>query len=249
MKQWIVLAVAGVLMIGLLAGCRGKGSDDEGACGECASAPEMSALDELRIELADLKLESGRDAAIERMKALIADPEQVDFKPQVVEWLLDEYLREDPVEVVQDIYLELAEADEGVARIGFRRLLDASSTTNAEDVVAWHEKMLVATVSDDMKAYVWQLRARAYADAGSICPLADRLREICAFADPNRSYGVLSSIAKLGLGSKDHMGLAALCDAVKRAYSDREDLMRLVLTIEVDVLQQQGRLAEVEAFL
>jgi hypothetical protein len=245
MKQWMAAVTVVVLTLGIFSGC-GRKADDGSASG---GDPEVPASELLRAEIADLKLSSGRDTAIERMKALIADPEQQEFKPNLVEWLLEECLMEDAVEDVQDVYLELAAGDEDVARMGFRQIMHASTSTNAATAVAWYEKVLAAPVSDDMKSHVWQLRTRAYSDAGSILPVADRLSEILALASPEQSLGVISSVARIGLSSKDYAGLAALLAAVKQDAAEREDLMHLALTVDADVLLQQGKLAAAAAFL
>ena len=64
MKQWMVAMVGAGLSLMVLTGC------NRGGCGRKppVEAIETSALDQLRIEVTDLKVEVGREAAIARRK-------------------------------------------------------------------------------------------------------------------------------------------------------------------------------------
>jgi hypothetical protein len=246
MKRWVGSVLVSVLSLAVLTGC------NRGGCGRRPQAeiPETAVIDELRIEIADLKIEQGREAAIARMKAVLSDPALAEYKPSIVEWLLDEYLREDPIGVVQDAYLELAAGDEVIASAGFRQVMQASgASTNVADVVAWYEKVLASGITDDAKAYVWDLRARAYAADGAIAPIAARIGEILALQPPTSAFRILQGVFGEGLRLEDFDGLDAVLGAIQPAAAEREDLAHLVLGVKADILMRKGMLVEAETFL
>ena len=247
MKRWMVSVLASMLCLLVVMGC------NRGGCGCKRSVdvevPEVSALDELRIEIADLKIEQGRDAAIARMKELLKDPAKAEFKPNLVEWLLDELLREDAIGVVQDAFLEVAVGDDQVAAAGFGRVLTASTTTNVADVVVWYDKVLASGITDEAKAYVWPLRARAYIDSGTLDSVAFRVGEIVALEPPHLGVRALQGITGEGMRNRDYAGLSAIVAATREAAPDRADLVELLLGVEADVLLGQGDLPAVETLL
>ncbi len=245
MKQWTRTVMVSVLGLAVLTGC------NRGGCGRKpqGEVPETAMIDQLRIEIADLKIEQGRDAAIVRMKGMIQDPALAEYKASLTEWLLDEYLREESVEATQDAYLALAAMDDEFARLGFRKIMDASTATDAEATAAWYDKILAAPVSDAMKAYVWQRRAEAYAESGSIAPCVARLDEILALGSPEQNLAIVGSVAGAGLKISDYAGLDALLAAVRDRGAERQDLLQRMLVLEADMLLQQDKLAEAETFL
>jgi tetratricopeptide (TPR) repeat protein len=244
MRLWLAVMVS-VMSLAVLTGC------NRGGCGRrpVGEVPETSPVDELRVQIADLKIEQGREAALVRMTELIRGPEQAEFKPHLTEWLLDEYLREDPVEAVQDAYLALAAEDEEFARLGYRRMMSVSVSTNAAQTVAWFEKILAAHVSTVMKAHVWKMRVHSYGEAGSIAPMAGRLGEVLALSDSAQIGAVLGSAVDLALQRRDDEGIAALVAAIRSQCADRDDLLGLAARSEAEVLLAHGELDAAETYL
>lgn len=245
MKRWMVSALASMLCLLVVMGC------NRGGCGSKREVeiPEVSALDQLRIEIADLKIEQGRDAAMARMKELLKDPAKAEFKPNLIEWLLDELLREDTIAVVQDTFLEVAAGDEQVAQVGFGKVTSVSATTNAADLVVWHDKVLASGITDEAKAYVWPLRARAYVASDEFDSVAFRVGEVLALQPPHLGARAFQGIISEGLRGNKHAGLMALVSAARESAPDRTDLTQLLLGVEADVLLGQGDLSAVEALL
>ncbi len=237
MKQWMIVVVAVALGFAMLTGCKRK-----------ACEPELSSEEQLQNEISDVKLKSGHQAAILHIKSLLADAEQVENKASLVAWLFDEYLAEDLIDVVQDAYLSLAADDDEIARLGFSKLMQASMSTNAAVTVAWYEKILAAPVPSKIKAYIWRIRGKTYADAGTIAPVVDRLNEIFELS-PELNLSVVTSITQAGLAINDYAGLDALLKALRSRGDARADLTSLLLSVEVDMLLQQKNLKEAASFL
>ena len=237
MKRGLFVVVAIGLGVGMLSGCKRN-----------ASAPAISAIEQLEIEIADLKAEEGRAAAIEYMTGLLTDPEHTEQKPQVVDWLLEEYLSEDSIETVQDTYLQLAASDDMIARLGYGKMMQASMSTNTAATISWYEKILSAPVSAEMKVFVWKLRSQECATAGTIAPVAERLEEILGLS-PGTDVSVLSAVTQQGLQICDYTGLEVLLAAIETRGGDRDDLTHLRLRVTADILLQQEKVVEAETFL
>jgi len=239
--------LASVLCLLVVMGC------NRGGCG-CKKeieieVPEVSALDQLRIEIADIKIEQGRDAAIARMRELLKDPAREAFRPNLTDWLLDELLREESIGAAQDAFLEVAAGDDQFAAAGFGRIMQASTTTNTADLAVWYDKILASGITDEAKAYVWPLRARTYVESGALDPVAFRVGEVLALQPAHLGVRALQGILNEGMRNREYAGLTAILAATREAAPDRADLVQLMLGVEIDVLQGQGDLPAVEALL
>ena len=232
-----------------LCGCGRNDADDSDVGEGQVSAVEVSRADSLRAELDALKLEDGRAAVIARMNALLKDPEAAEVKAYVTNWLLDEYLLEDALSDVQDLYLRLAAGDSEVARMGFRKISSASYSPNTADTVVWYEKILSARVDDELKAFIWRSRVSLYRDAGSVAPAVARLDEFMGFESAGLSQSVCQTLAHAALGLKDYASIDTLIKAIRGSHADDETWQQLAVIVEADALLDKGQLVELDALL
>jgi hypothetical protein len=249
MKHLFAGISAVVLSCLCFCGCGRNDADDSDVGEEPVSAVEVSRADLLRAELDALKLKDGRAAVIARMNALLKDAEAAEVKAYVTNWLLDEYLVEDALSDVQDLYLTLAAGDSEVARMGFRKISSASYSTNTADTVVWYEKILSAPVEDELKAFIWRSRVSLYRDAGSVAPAVARLDEFMGFESAGLSQSVCQSLADAALGLKDYASIDTLIKAIRGSHADDETWQQLALMVEADALLDKGQLVELDALL
>jgi len=236
----VVLAVG----IGLGSGCR-KRNDTESS----TETADQITIDQILSDIDSVKKTEGHDAAVALMKDMIKSDDYHFFKVNIAEMLINECLEEDNVVVAQNVYLQMAAADESIARSGFTIVARASTTTNVADIIDWYEKILVAPVSPAMKSHTWMMLVKAHAGDESLNVLLDRLDEILELSGSGASAGVLNSMVSVGLGMPDYDGLELLIAAVRERAADRQDLMQLMLVTEGNVLLQQGNLKGAEEFI
>ena len=246
------MLVSGMMVLGLMfgAGCRKSANDvPDSDSAQTEVVPEPLTMEMITAEIEKVKSGDGHDAVIVRLKEMVSSDEYAPFKMNIARMLIDEYLAEEEISFVQNAFLKLAAEDEDIARAGYGKVMQASTTTNSADVAAWYEKILVSPVSDSMKGYTWQLLVQSYSDAESIQPLVERLDEILSLSEPGASFGVIRVIISVGLKTGDYEGLANLIAAVRERAADKTELVHLMLQAEADVLLQQGQLEKTAEFL
>jgi len=247
------MLVSGAMVLGLMygAGCRKPADDvpDSAKAQQPEEVSEPATMESVVAEIEELKSGKGHDAVISRLKEMVESDEFAPLKMNIAGMMIDEYLAEEELRVVQDTYLKLAAEDEVIARAGYGRVLQASTTTNSADIVSWYEKILAAPVSDSMKTHTWQFLVSSQSDKKSIQPFVERLDEILSLSEPGGSFGVLRAITSVGLKTGDYEGLANLIAAVRERAADKSDLIHLMLQTECEAMLQQGKLDDVAAFL